>query len=277
MIGFCALRTMLLISGMVLFLVACDDGNGSANSGDGHNPNGNLTIFAAASLTDAFEEMREGVEAEHPELSLTFNFAGSSALRTQLEEGAQADVFASANAEQMDLARDAGRIASDPEIFARNQLVVIVPADNPAGIESLAELADPDILLVLAQEQVPAGEYTRRSLELMSQDPEFGDDFAERVLENLVSEEANVRSVATKVRLGEADAGIVYVSDVTDDLRDDVIALEIPEEFNVLAEYPVAIVEGAPNAAGADAFVEYLVGPEGQDVLEQHGFIPIDE
>jgi molybdate transport system substrate-binding protein len=277
MIGFSAFRPTLLIAGIVFFLASCDDGNGAGNPDDGRNPNGNLTIFAAASLTDAFEEMRGGFEVEHPQLSLTFNFAGSSALRTQLEEGAQADVFASANVEQMDLARDVGRVASDPEIFARNRLVVIVPADNPAGIESLPDLADPDTLLVLAQEQVPAGEYARQSLGLMSQDSAFGDDFVERVLENLVSEEANVRSVATKVRLGEADVGIVYVSDVTDDLRADVTVLEIPEEFNVLAEYPVAIVEGAPNAGGAEAFVEYLLGSEGQDVLERHGFIPIDE
>jgi molybdate transport system substrate-binding protein len=268
-------RSLLLLTVMMIPMAGCSNGGSSPSPGDESTEE--VTIFAAASLSDVFEEIRDVFEDEHPDLSLTLSFAGSSTLRTQLEEGAAADLFASANVEQMDLARDAGRIVGEPEIFARNRLALIVPAGNPAGIQTPGDLDEPGILLVLAQEQVPAGDYARASLELMSQDPEFDDEFAERVLKNLVSEEANVRSVATKVRLGEADAGIVYASDVTDDLRDEVQVIEIPEPFNVTAEYPAAIVDSAENEAGARVFLAFLLGPEAQDVLERHGFIPLDE
>jgi molybdate transport system substrate-binding protein len=237
---------------------------------------GELSIFAAASLTDAFEELRDELAADYPELEWTLNFAGSSALRTQLEEGAQADVFASANVEQMEDAIEAGRIDGDPLIFVQNRLVLIVPADNPAGIESLVDLTEPGTLVVLAQEQVPVGNYSRQSLDAMGQDPEFGEDFKDRVLDNVVSEEPNVRAVVTRVQLGETDAGIVYASDITSDVRDAVLEIEIPDEFNVIAEYPVARVEGSGNPDAAEMFIAFLLSDEGQAILERHGFISIE-
>jgi molybdate transport system substrate-binding protein len=237
---------------------------------------GELSIFAAASLTDAFEELRDELAADYPELEWTLNFAGSSALRTQLEEGAQADVFASANVEQMEDAIEAGRIDGDPLIFVQNRLVLIIPADNPADIESLVDLTEPGTLVVLAQEQVPVGKYSRQSLDAMSHDPEFGEDFKDRVLDNVVSEEPNVRAVVTRVQLGETDAGIVYASDITSDVRDAVLEIEIPDEFNVIAEYPVARVEGSGNPDAAEMFIAFLLSDEGQAILERHGFISIE-
>jgi molybdate transport system substrate-binding protein len=233
---------------------------------------GTLTVFAAASLTEAFTQIGEDIREAHPGVSVEFNFAGSQALVTQLSEGAEADVFASANPSQMRAAVEAGVIDGDAAIFARNQLVVIVPEDNPAGLSSAADLGKDGILLDIAQEDVPVGRYTRQSVCLMDQDPEtFGEEFAERVSDNIVSEENNVRAVVTKVALGEADAGVVYQTDVTPDVADRVEIIEIPQAFNVVAEYPVAAVTGG-DAALSQAFIGYLLGPEGQATLEEHGF-----
>lgn len=230
-----------------------------------------LTVFAAASLTDAFEEIATHFEAAHPGVEVVFNFAGSSDLAAQLAEGAPADVFASANTRQMTAAQDAGRIAGEPRIFARNRLVLIVPADNPAGIESLADLADGGILLVVAAEGVPVRDYTNTMLDNLAAD--LGEDYREAVLNNIVSEEANVRQVAAKVALGEADAGIVYRSDVTPDLAAQVIALPIPDEYNTLATYPIAVISDSEQPALAQAFVDEVRSLRGQLILTRWGLI----
>lgn len=236
---------------------------------------GDLTIFAAASLTDAFTELQALLEEANPDLSISYNFAGSQALATQLAEGADASVFASANNTQMTAAQDADRIAGEPVIFVRNRLAVIVPADNPAGLETPADLANEGILLVIANPDVPVGQYTLEMLDNMSADPEYGADFRAQVEANVVSLEDNVRQVVTKVQLGEADAGVVYVSDVTEDVVDEVTLIEVPEAFNVIAQYPVAAVEGG-DAELAQAFIDYLLSAGGQAVLEQYGFTPVE-
>ena len=175
---------------------------------------GALTVFAAASLTDAFEEMKSTLEAAHPGLAITYNFGGSQALVTQLNEGAAADVFASANNAQMQAAIDNGSISGEPVPFVRNHLAIVTPADNPAGIAAPADLGNADLRLILAQPEVPVGRYAREAICTMGQDSAtFGDDFVARVAANIVSEEEDVRDVLAKVQLGEADAGIVYVSD----------------------------------------------------------------
>lgn len=233
---------------------------------------GELTVFAAASLTDAFTEIASTLEAAHPGLTITFNFAGSQALVTQLSEGAHADVFASASAAQMTAAVKAGVIASDPVVFTQNRLAVVVPKENPAGIESLAELANDGVKLVLAQPEVPVGQYARQAVCNASFDAStYGEAFAAAVGENIVSEEDNVKAVLAKVQLGEADAGIVYTTDVTSDAADDVMLIEIPAAVNVIATYPVAPVAGG-NTELANAFIAYLLGPDGQAVLAKHGF-----
>ena len=234
---------------------------------------GELTIFTAASLTDAFKEMAAQIEQANPGTKLTFNFAGSPTLRTQLAQGARADVFASADEPNMYGAEKDGTISGEPRIFARNLLVVVIPADNRAGINTLQDLAKPKLKLVLTNKDVPVGNYARQALDKMSQDPAFGDDFARRVLANLVSEETNVKQVASKVQLGEADAGIVYSTDVTQAIRSAVQVIDIPPEFNVTAKYPIAVVKGARNESGARAFIEYVLSPAGQAILTRHGFL----
>jgi molybdate transport system substrate-binding protein len=234
---------------------------------------GELTIFTAASLTEAFKEMAAQIEQANPGTKLTFNFAGSPTLRTQLAQGARADVFASADEPNMYGAEKDGTISGEPQIFARNLLVVIVPANNPAGIKTLQDLAKPKLKLVLASKDVPVGNYSRQALDKMSQDPAFGNDFAKRVLANLVSEETNVKQVAAKVQLGEADAGMVYSTDVTQAIRPVVRVIDIPAEFNVIAKYPIAVVRGARNESGVRAFIDYVLSPAGQAILTRHGFL----
>lgn len=238
---------------------------------------GEVTVFAAASLTAAFEEMAVDISAENPDVSITFNFAGSQALVTQLTEGAEADVFASANNSQMNAASEAGVISGESETFAQNQLVIIVPADNPAGITSLADLDNDGVEFVTALLDVPIGQYTRQAVCAAGQDTAaFGDTFVEDFAGNIVSEEENVTAIVTKISLGEGDAGIVYETDVTPDVADAVIIIPIEAAFNVIASSPIALVEGGNPELGA-AFMDYVLGPEGQATLAEFGFLPKPE
>ncbi len=232
---------------------------------------GDLTVFAAASLTDAFEQVKDDLEAEIEGLRISYNFGGSQALVTQLAEGAEADVFASANDALMEAARADGTIAGEPMTFARNRLAIVVPADNPAGVDEANDLGEDGLRLVLAQPEVPVGRYARQSVCLMGREgATSGEGFVERVGGNIVSEEEDVRDVLAKVQLGEADAGIVYVSDAAA-AEGEVGVIEIPDEVNVVASYPIAAVEGG-NEELAEAFIAYVVGPEGQATLRGLGF-----
>jgi molybdate transport system substrate-binding protein len=233
---------------------------------------GDVTVFAASSLTDAFTEIGNGFMQAHPGVRVRFNFAASSTLRTQLEQGARADVFASADQIQMDSARKAGVLDGPDAIFVKNKLVVITPAANPGKIETVGDLARPGLKLVLTDKAVPIGAYARTSLEKMSADPAYGSDFGAKVLGNVRSEEANVRAVVTKVQLGEADAGIVYASDVTSAVAKDIRALPIPDQFNAIASYMIAVVRDAPNPVVAAAFIRHVRSPAAQDVLRRNNF-----
>ncbi len=238
---------------------------------------GELTVFAAASLTDAFTRMGEDFEAAHEGTTVVFNFAGSQQLAQQLAQDAPADVFASANQRQMNVAIEAGRVVSgSAEIFVRNRLVVVVPADNPAGIETLQDLAQPGLKIVLAAKDVPVGEYSRDFLEKASQSTDFATSYQDEVLANVVSYEENVKSVLTKVVLGEADAGIVFASDVALDDADSVRQLAIPDDLNTIASYPIALVDDSARPDLSDAFVSYVLSPEGQATLAEYGFIPVE-
>lgn len=230
---------------------------------------GGLTVYAAASLTDAFTEIGEAFEAEYAGARVLFNFGGSSTLASQLSEGAPADVFAPADHAQMQVAVEAGRISSEPQEFLTNRLIIIVPADNPAGITSPADLANEGVRLLLAGPGVPIRAYSDRSIAAL------GDDVYQRaVYANLVSEELDARQVATKVALGEADAGIVYASDVTPDIAGQVLQIEIPDEANVVAVYPIAVVDGAPNPEWAQLFIDFVLSERGQAILAKWGFGP---
>jgi molybdate transport system substrate-binding protein len=231
-----------------------------------------VVVYAASSLTDALNEAGAAFEAEHPGARVTFNYASSSTLRTQLEQGAIAGVFASANEEQMDGAVQAGLVSGAPAPFVTNRLAVAVPADG-AVVQRLEDMADPGIKVVLALPQVPVGAYSRESLAKMAASPAFGEDFDERVLANVVSEEANVREVLAKVALGEADAGIVYTTDIAA-AGGQVSAIAIPDDFNVIAVYPIAVLEEAQAPELAREFVDFLLSEEGQAIMERHGFGP---
>ncbi|MBI3760895.1 MAG: molybdate ABC transporter substrate-binding protein [Chloroflexi bacterium] len=233
-----------------------------------------LTVFAAASLTDAFTEIGAAFAGAHPGTKITFNFGGSQTLRTQLEQGAVADVFASASKKDMDAAVTSGLVADgEARVFVRNRLVVIAPKSNPAGLTALEDLARPGVKIVLAAENVPVGGYARQALANMSQS--FGAAFKDRVLANVVSDEDNVKQVVAKVRLGEADAGIVYTSDVTPAVAPQVVTLAVPDEFNVVAAYPMAVLKSAPHSDLAAGFVKYVLASEGQAALAKWGFIPV--
>jgi molybdate transport system substrate-binding protein len=203
---------------------------------------------------------------------LAFNFAGSQNLRTQIEQGAPVDVFASANDKEMAALVAQNMIqAGAPEVFLTNQLVLILPKENSAGIVSLEDLGKPGLKLVLAAEDVPAGRYARETLEKLN--AMFGAQYMDRVLANVVSNEDNIRQAVTKVQLGEADASIVYLSDAV--AVPDLQKIEIPAEMNVVAEYPIARLEEAANPELADDFIEYVLSVDGQATLKKWGFTPV--
>jgi molybdate transport system substrate-binding protein len=234
-----------------------------------------LSVFAAASLSDAFRELGRELEAKTPGLVVRINFAGSQQLVAQMEQGAVADVFASADERWMSYAQNQGLVSGDPAMFAHNKLVLIVPKPNPARIGRLQDLAKGGVKLVIAAETVPAGRYTRMVIRNLSRTPGFDGDFAPRALRNVVSEEDNVKSVVSKVQLVEADAGFVYRSDITPAVARYLRIIEIPESANVVASYPVALMKGGPAPEAAKAFVDLLLSAEGQRVLQQHGLMPV--
>lgn len=236
--------------------------------------NGTVTVLAAASLTDAFGELADAFEERNPGTTVRTSFGASSALLVQLQQGAPADVFASADQEKMQEARDGGLVAGEPETFVRNREVVVVPRSNPAGIEEFRDLSRSGTRLVLANDEVPAAEYARRILDNAAEDPEYGPGFREAVLDNVSSRETDARASVNRVVVGDADATFGYASDVTPGIRDRVEVVEIPQEFNVVATYPMAVLEGSENKEAAREWVDFVTGEEGQRVLEKWGFEP---
>ena len=231
-----------------------------------------LTVYAAASLTDAFTEIGKSFEAQHFGVRVVFNFGGSQNLRTQIEQGAPADIFASANTEEMEALVTAQYVAADaPKIFLTNRLVVILPKGNPADISSLQDLRRPNLKLVLAAEEVPAGRYARQVLERLNS--RFGAAYSSEVLANVVSNEDNIRQAVTKVQLGEADASIVYVSDVV--AVPELGRIQIPPEVNVIAQYPIARLTDSADLELANEFIAYVLSPAGQAILSKWGFAPV--
>lgn len=265
--------------------VACEDTSATAAGSDATpapavfeavefpEGGGELTIYAAASLTDAYNEMAEKLEAEHPGLTITIETAGSQTLVTQLEEGARADVLATANTSTMTRAQESGLISGDPVIFTGNRLVIVTPASNPAGISSIDDLTGEGVRLVLANPDVPAGNYAARALCAYGTVQDAPEGFVDAVNANIVSEESDVRDVLAKVQLGEADAGVVYASDATASQLSGVElhVIEFPDSVPTRAEYPIAAVEGG-NTELASAFISYVLSDEGQAILAEYGF-----
>ena len=265
-------RRKTWLPAIYLLLILIVGGGCSDGDGEDGGVRGEVTVFAAASLNDAFEAMGQQFEAAHPGVQVTFNFAGSQQLAQQLAQGAPGDVFASANEQQMAAVVASGRIGDGAaETFADNRLVVALPPDNAAGLARLEDLARPGVRLALADEAVPAGRYALAFLERASEEPALDNDFRQRVLENVVSYEQNVRTVLTKVALGEADAGIVYASDAA---AAEVETVAIPERLNPMASYPIAPLADAERPELARAFVAFVLSSRGQGTLAAYGFIP---
>jgi molybdate transport system substrate-binding protein len=220
---------------------------------------GDITVFAAASLTESFTEVGAAFAAAHPDATATFSFDASSALVQQIIEGAPADMFASADTANMDKLTDAELNGTEPVVFATNVMTIIVAADNPLGITGVEDLVDSDTKVVVCATEVPCGNYANQIFDAAGVDV------------TPVSLEQNVRGVVTKVTAGEADAGIVYVTDVIS-AGDAADMVEIPEEINVVAEYPIAAVAGSEHHDVDQAFIDFLLGDEGQAILADYGF-----
>ena len=237
-----------------------------AGGGDGKEERRTLHVFAASSLTDAFREMETAFESAHPDTDVRLVFAGSQVLRLQIEQGARADVFASADRRHIASLAGAGLVAEYGE-FAANELVVIVPPDNPAGIESFGELPRAR-RLVIGTEHVPVGAYTRVLLRRAA--ARNGPGFEAAVLGRVVSRESNARLVRAKVELGVADAAIVYATDAA---TERVRAIPVPRGANVRAGYLMGAVAGSANAGGAERWIGFVGSPAGRAILSRRGFI----
>lgn len=256
------------------FVLAVAAGGCAAAASQEATPADTVTVFAAASLAEPFRAVADAFEADNPGVEVTFNFAGSQALRTQLEHGARADVFASADWEQMAAIRKANLLGNAPEYFATNRMAVVAPVDSNA-VQSLDDLARPGISIAIASAEVPAGAYARATLNLMAESADFPDDFAERALANVVTHETNVRAVAQKVALGEVDAGMVYETDaMTGNRQGAYRVIEIPLQFNPAAEYPIAALGESANPQAALDFIAFVQGDDGQAILRDYGFAP---
>lgn len=234
-----------------------------------------LVVFTAASLTGAFSEIAEMYEDETG-IKVVSNFDGSQALRTQIEHGAYADVFASANNKQMNALKDLGLMNnSSVSIFTRNKLSLIIPKDNPAEISNLRDIVKPGVKIVIGTKDVPVGDYALQIIDKLGNDSAYGPEYKEKVLANIISQETNVNYVVTKIALGEADVGFAYVSDVTQELSSRVSQIEIPDEYNIIAEYPIGITAESRYAAEALDFINLVKSEEGRAVLERYGFSPV--
>ena len=276
-------RTSLLAFLLLLLLVgvACGDDSGSSTASTGapattgstgssaasSSPastaapvSGDITVFAAASLTDSFNEIGAAFTKANPDSKVTFSFDASSALVQQITQGAPADVFASADTANMDKLTSAGLNGTEPVVFATNSLAIIVPKGNPAGIAGVADLAKPDVKVVVCAPEVPCGKYASQVFD------------AAKITVTPVSQEQNVKGVVTKVTAGEADAGIVYITDIQA-AGDKAAAVTIPPEINVVAKYPIAAVKASSHPDVDQAFIDFVLGPEGQQILASYGFM----
>lgn len=234
-----------------------------------------LMVFAAASLTGVVGDLDTKFETSHPGVTVTANFDSSSTLETQIKEGAYADLFLPASAKNMDnLVKEEMIDAESVTPYANNKLAIIVPKDNPAKITGLADLAKPGVKIVSETSEVPVRKYTEQVLNKTLNSTDYGQSFVDGFRANIISEETNVAGATTKVALGEADAGITYYSDVTKDLADKIITIEIPEDLNVVAKYEAGILSESNNEELADEFIGLLTSEEGKTVLEEYNFVP---
>jgi molybdate transport system substrate-binding protein len=267
MVGLRFVRLAIVCATLLLSTALLDSRVAAAQQASGE-----VTVVAAASLTDAFREIAVIFQYENPDAPVTFSFGSSSTLRTQLDQGASADVFASADEAQMNMAQQNGDLSGEPQVFAHNLLSIVVPADNPRNIQGVCDLARPGVKFVTTQPTVPVGIYTEQML-VKAAAGECGAGYDDQVRNNVVSREADVRQLVAKVQLGEADAGVSYLTDVTPQVRNAVSQISVPDELNVLATYPIATAKGT-NLNSGQAFMNFVLSPIGQAVLNRWGFLP---
>ena len=234
---------------------------------------GKISVFAASPLTEAFKTIAADFQKANPGVTVEFNFAASSALATQIDQAAPADVFASADTANMTKLTDKSQIDGAPVTFAKNLPVIVIPADNKAGIASPKDLSKAGVKLVLAGPDVPIGNYARQIIDKLAATPEYGAAYKDATLKNLVSNEQNVRAVLTKIELGEADAGIVYKTDALVS-KEKVKTVAIPDAANVIAVYPIGVVKTTKNKDAAAAFIKFVTSAQGQAALKAAGFDP---
>jgi len=263
-----------LMSAIVLvgFTGCGQSSNNSGSDGADKKQGRTLTIFAASSLIDAFGELGKTFEKQNEGVEVKQSFESSSTLLIQIQQGAPADVFASAAQEEMDTAMKDGLVAGKPEVFVKNREIIMVPNDNPANIESFQDVANPGVRLVLAQRDVPAADYALQILDKAN--ARYGDNFEKQVLSNVVSRESDVRASVNRVVVGDADATFGYASDYTIDIRDRVMVVPIPPDLNIIATYPVAALKGAKDPELAKKWVELVTSKDGQHVLQKWNFEP---
>jgi len=257
------LFTVVCAAVAALVLAACSSSTTTAPSGSSsaRKVSGTVVVFAATSLTDAFDKIGAQFEKAHPGVTVKFNYNGSSSLATSITQGAPADVFASAAPANMETVTKAGDASGTPQTFTSNTGEIMVESGNPQKIKSVKDLANPKVKVVVCAPAVPCGAVAQAIFKNAG------------VTVKPVSEEQNVGGVVTKVSLGEADAGIVYVTDVKAN-ESKAEGVPIPADQNDVTEYPIVEVKGAPNATAAKAFISYVLGPDGQQVLASFGFMP---
>ncbi|MDO5492221.1 MAG: molybdate ABC transporter substrate-binding protein [Nesterenkonia sp.] len=247
-----------LVLGVPLILTACAEDSGQDSQQE------TLHVFAAASLHETFSDLAESFESEHPDWAVELNFAGSSDLVAQITEGAPADVIATADEDTMEQLIADGALAGDTQIFAENTLTVVTPKDDPAGVEDLEDLTDDGVDVVLCAPQVPCGKASEALLE------------AEGLEVSPVSEERQVTDVLGKVSSGQADAGLVYVTDAAG-AQDEVNSIDVDQGDEVVNRYPIGVLDRAEDTSIAEAFVEHVRSTEGRSVLEDAGFAVPEE
>src|SRR5215203_916411 len=270
---FLYLLAALLVSGIALAGTAsCGGVSGGEVGGGGRPQGGTLTVLAASSLIDAFGMLANQFEEQNPGVKVKQSFESSSTLLAQIQQGAPADVFASAAEEEMNTAVKDGLVKGEPEVFAKNREIVMVPKNNPANVRRFRDTAKSDVKLVLAGKDVPAADY---ALEILGKAKgEYGADFEKDVLSNVVSRESDVRASVNRVVVGDADATFGYASDYTPNIRDKVKVVQIPPNLNIVATYPIAALEDAKSLGLAKKWVELVTSQEGQRVLQKWNFEP---
>ena len=256
------MRLGAVIGALLLLVAAC---GGSA--GDRQK----VTVFAASSLTDVFKEVAAAFQDARSGAEVTLNFAATSTLRAQLEEGARADLFASADQLQMELARNAGVLDGEPVLFATNRLAIVAPAGDQK-VKALRDLAQPRLRLILGTPQSPIGAYTEEALRRIAADERYGAEFVQQVRSNVVTYGLNARQATAIVQLGEADAAIAYVTDAGVRGGSALRAMPLPSEFAGTPLYPIALVRDSSARDLAQAFIDFLRSEEGLRILERHGF-----